>query len=292
MHFFFYAKDGSWEGAALVVRELRLPVRIDRGADFLSHLTTPECLDVSYLAHVAPIASLARLRRLGLPVFEGDAGELLSTLVSSPCAAKLEALFLDMRYSRKVSSWRLELLSSLVNLREFGLHASAKSLSSGDDVETMAGALADHPTLAVLDLIVPEALAAAVLRRGFPSNMKVLWILGSSNVEFGALVTVLPRDLSAFRWIDGGRRSSADIRALLSRCPQLRAFCLLLDNAAIEYLASRDVDRPLLLGRHCFPDWVDYDAPTAAGHVVGSLDVGFHWRVAGGVVFEGKAVAV
>ena len=217
MHFFFYAKDGSWEGAALVVRELRLPVRIDRGADFLSHLTTLECLDVSYLGDVAPLASLPRLRRLRLQIFRGDSSELLPALASVPCAATLEALFVGTCYKGKAPSWCLELLSGLVNLREFGLLANASAIPSGDGIDALAGALADHPTLVVLDLKVPEALTTAVLRRGLPPNLKVLGINSRSNDDFEALMAALPRDLSAFRREYGGTRSAADIRALLSR---------------------------------------------------------------------------
>ena len=273
-----------------VMRELRLIVDSRGEVDFLSHLTNLECLEVRKLDHAPPIASLPRLRRLSLQRFLADPCELISALALSPCAGTLKALCLHFRSCVQVSPGWWAPLSGLVNLREFGLLSEMSANLSGDDIEAMASALADLPTLTVLDMKVPEALTAAVLRHGFPSNLKVLGISRSSNVEFGEVVAALPPDLSAFRSNYRGKRSAA-VPALLARCPQLRALGLSFGDEAIEYLASGEVDRPLLL--NCF--WIGrraYDALIAAGHRVDSFHLHVHWRIAGGLLINGEALAV
>lgn len=63
------------------------------------------------------------------------------------------------------------------------------------------------------------------------------------------------------------------------------------DSEAVAYLASGDVGRTLLFNR----DFVGRDARdalTAAGHRIGELQIGFHWRIGAGVVFDGEAAGV
>ena len=80
---------------------------------------------------------------------------------------------------------------------------------------------------------------------------------------------------------------------MLSCCPHLRALSLTYNDEAVAYLASSEdlADRPLLLHGQSLPPGADDDTLTAAGHGVGNVLIGVHWRVAGGLMFDGRAVA-
>ena len=179
-------------------------------------------------------------------------------------------------------------MSGLDQLREFSL--KAKTSAFGDDIVAFAGVLAEHPTLAVLELSVPKAFARAVLHQGFPANLKVLG-MGSCD-DFDGLLLVLPSGLVALRLAPGICCSAANFRALLLHCPQLRALSVVCGDEAVGYLASGDVDRPLLLDRNSLPAVTDEDALTAVGHRVEVPCVGVDWRIAGGVVCNGKGAGI
>ena len=281
------------EGAIVSLRELMLKVEYDQCADFLSQLTNLECLAATELGHVAPIVSLPRLIRLSLGGYNGDTKVLMAALVSSPCASTLEAFYVRPSSSNAMVSpgWWAP-VSGFHNLREFRLACETGVGSPRYVVRTLADVLANHPTLAVLDLEDPPEATVSLIGRGLPSNLKVLGLFSRSNDDFEAFVASLPRDLSALRFESEITRSAADVRALLSRCPHLSALDLDFDYGAIEYLASGNVYRSLTLNRRNLPDWVDHDALTAAGHTVGSLLIAVNWCIAGGVLFDGEGVAV
>ena len=182
-------------------------------------------------------------------------------------------------------------MADLGSLREFGLRTRAHVSPTSQDASGLADVLANHPTLSVLHLKVSDTVTAAVIRRGFPRGLKVLGITSVVD-DFDALVSSLPTGMAALNFTTAGHRSAADVCALLSRCPQLRALDLRCDGEAVEYLASGSVsDRPLLLGRGCFNAGMR-GALAGAGHKVGSLVVGVDWRVGGGVEFGREAVAL
>ena len=271
------------------LRQLSVDKVLD--ADLLGRHTNLECLRLGRVRHTPPVALLPLLTRLRLDQFRADPGDLMSALASAPCAATLEALYVHVWYTAEVTPGWWDLLTGLGNLSEFGLADSTDHRWSSEEADAFANILAaGNPRLAVLELEVPEALASAVLLRGFPFSLTALRFI-ASNAEFDALVAALPPDLMALQIATSDQRSTADLSALLSRCPQLHALSLSCDDEVVEYLASGNlVDRSLLLDRAWFGRHRASDALTAAGHRVGSVFVGVHWRIAGGVVWNGEAV--
>ena len=176
------------------------------------------------------------------------------------------------------------------SLREFGVVGFAHECQASE-ADAFAEVLTTGlPSLSVLDLGVFGALIIAVLRRGLPSNLKVLGV-SSYNYEFADLLAALPLDLVALRAPPREIHSAADVCTLLSRCPQLHAIDLRCDDEAVAYLVSGNVDRSLILKDLLFGR-LTIDALATAGHKVGELQIGVHWRICGGVAFEGKAAGV
>ena len=280
----------SVDGADLVLRELQLRVKDDQDASLLSHLTDLERLGVSQLGIVAPIASLPRLTRLSLRTLRADPGELMSALAAAPCATTLEAFSLHIRYSINAMARWWTPLSGLGRLREFGLKAPTNAFRSDVDADGLAVIVADHPTLAVLDLRTPNVITEAMIRRGFSPNLKVLRFFMRVDGIDDVVLAALPPDLAALGIAGRAKVSAADVCVLMSHCSQLRALELNLDHEAAEYLSDTgNVGRALLLNRGSLPAGVE-DALAAAGHRVGELGIGVHWRIAGGLMFDGRAV--
>ena len=283
-------------GAALALRELYMGddsvwQDTEHSGDVLTQLASLENLQVARLDRLPPVALLSGLRRLCLHRIKADGGDLMHALASAPCAVTLEAVHLELWLTTTMSSGWWVALAELRGLREFGLTARGFRGLTPEDAGALANVLADHPTIDVFNLCVSNKAAGAVLRRGFSSNLRVLRIQG----EFEDLMAVLPPNLAALQFLDTGRGhcSAADVDALLSRCPRLRALAISCDDEAIECLTSGTLGQPLLLLRQLSATKARvYDANATAGHKLGYLEIGVHWRIAGGVVFDGKAIGV
>ena len=279
---------GRLESASLApLRELSMTANVEMGTDFLRQLTNLECLQVTCLGDVASIASLPLLTRLSLPNVAANTGELMSALASAPCTATLEALHLEVLGGTTVSPEFWELLAEFSSLSEFRLVGFVHDCQEGE-TDAFADALAGLPALVVLDLGARKPVTDALLRCGLPSSLAVLG-LGTCG-DFADMLAALPPGLVALRVPSRRRHSAIEIRALLSHCPQLRALSLKCDDEAVAYLASGKFDRSLVLNHFHFGKASQVLA--GAGHRVGRLRIGLHWRIGGGVAFEGKAAGV
>ena len=269
------------------LRELKLRAGRKCSPEALTAFTQLECLWFSGCRGSLPVAPC--LRRLGLPDYGGDLVQLMAALTNDDCTAShLEALALGLTEdNRDTADLWFAPLAGLPALTEFKLVAAhPHALGGPGQANALAACLVALTALKVLELNVNPDCAAAVVDTGFPPGLESLQF-NAKYFSLDRVIAVLPPGLTAFCFFNRSSASEPQLRALLDQCPRLEAMSLNWERVALWTLAEEEKGRPpmRLSGGYYWGQGLR-DALEASAHTMGALQIGVHWRTAGGVVFN------